>query len=99
MKATQSAHGFLPPLSVCSAALALPLHSSTVEALRETIWSTAMELFHSCEYERCMEWLQRYAKRVTIDDIDNETQALRAMAIVSFEVGSNARNGTLTEID
>ena len=49
-----------------------------------------MELFHSCEYERCMEWLQRYAKRVAIDDIDNETQALRAMAIVSFEVSSNA---------
>ena len=89
-KALQSAHGFLPAPSVCSAALALPLHSSTVEALRETIWSTAMELFHSCEYERCMEWLQRYAKRVAIDDIDNETQALRAMAIVSFEVSNSA---------
>lgn len=90
MKALQSAHRFLPELCVYRAALALPLHSSTVEALRETIWSTAMELFHSCEYERCMEWLQRYAKRVAIDDIDNETQALRAMAIVSFEVSNSA---------
>ena len=55
-----------------------------------------MELFHSCEYERCMEWLQRYAKRVAIDDIDNETQALRAMAIVSFEVSSSAEEGMYT---
>ena len=63
------------------------LSSETVDAMREIVWSIAMDLFVQGEYESSMQWLQRYTKQAPVDDASHSIRTLRAMALVAFQVG------------
>jgi type II secretory pathway component PulM len=56
------------------------------QSLRDNIWAIAMELFEQQQYAGALAWLQRYAKRMTVDVTETDVRTRRAMALVAMQV-------------